>query len=100
MSANVPSGPRKGYCICVDFFFQGAQPVVSGGDDKYIVFETEAEAQREIADNMMTRLQEFLDGERDYADAITVDEFVVPVTVNPDGTLSDENGNTFRGQVN
>lgn len=68
---------------------------MSDGDDEYIVFETELEAQKEIVDFMMTRLQEFLDGERDFEDAITVEEYVVPVTVNPDGTITDDRGKRF-----
>jgi hypothetical protein len=72
---------------------------VSDGDGKYIVFETGLEAQREIVDNAMIRLQQFLDGERDFDDAITVEEYVVPVTVHPDGTITDEAGNCFGPNV-
>lgn len=57
------------------------------------------EAQREIADNMMTRIQQFLDGERDFEDALTVEEYVLPVTVNPDGVIADEYGNCFDSVV-
>ena len=64
-----------------------------------VVFSTEAEAQREIADFMMTRLQEFIAGERDFHDAITVEEYVVPVTVLPDGSVVDEDGRRFGKEV-
>lgn len=90
---------RAGFCIFMDTFFQGPIPTVSDGDDKYIVFETELEAQKEIADYAITRLRQFLDGERDFIDAITVDEYVVPVMVHPDGTLTDEAGNCFNSHV-
>jgi hypothetical protein len=43
----------------------------------------------------MTRLQEFLDGERDFDDAITVEEYVVPVTLLADGSVVDEDGRRF-----
>ena len=43
----------------------------------------------------MMRLRQFLDGERDFEDAITVEEYVVPVTVNPDGTIIDDQGRRF-----
>jgi len=59
------------------------------------VFETELEAQKEIVDNQMTRLQQFLDGEREFEDAIEVDEYIVSVTVHPDGTLKDEHGKSY-----
>ena len=60
-----------------------------------IIFNTELEAQREIVDGQLIRLQQFLDGEREYEDAITVEEYVVPVTLQTDGTIVDADGNTF-----
>lgn len=86
---------RDGFCIFIDTFFQGPVPAVRDEADKYVVFETEVEAQKEIADHAMTRIQQFLDGERDFDDAMTVEEYVVPVTVHPDGTITDQNGNPF-----
>jgi hypothetical protein len=50
------------------------------------------DAQHEIVDAMMTRLQEFLDGERDFEDAVSVPEYVVEVGVLPDGTIVDLKG--------
>ena len=91
---------RRGYCIFTDTVFQGAVPSVSevDGDDPnaseiICVFPTEREAQLEIADFMMVRLQQFLDGERDFEDAITVEEYVVEVEMLPDGTVVDALGN-------
>lgn len=89
---------RDGFCIYINTFCQGPVPVVSD-NDRYVVFETELEAQKEIVDNQMTRLQQFLDGERDYQDAITVEEYVVQVTVHPDGKIVDEAGNCFGPRV-
>jgi len=68
-----------------------------GPDDleRVCIFPTELEAQREIADYMITRLQQFLDGERDFKDAVTVEEWVVEVDVLPDGTIVDADGNVF-----
>ena len=64
--------------------------------EKICVFATELEAQREVADFMMTRLQEFIDGERDFEDATTVEEYIMEVDVCPDGTIIDADGNRFR----
>ena len=89
---------RNGFCIYTVTFCQGPVPVVSD-ENGYCVFETELEAQKEIVDNQITRLQQFLDGEREYEDAITVDEYVVPVTVHPDGVITDETGNRFAPSV-
>jgi hypothetical protein len=63
--------------------------------DYPIVFPTELEAQREIADTQLALIQQFLDGERDFHDAITTDEFVLPVDVWPDGSISTEDGRIY-----
>ncbi len=88
---------RNGFCIYSNMFCQGPVPVVSD-ENGYMVFETELEAQREIVDNLQIRLEQFSDGERDYEDAITVEEYVVPVTVHPNGTIIDEDGRCFGPQ--
>lgn len=92
---------RRGYCIFIDTLCQGAVPSVTeinstdGREEqnRICVFSTEVEAQREIADFMMTRLQEFLDGERDFEDAITVEEYIVEVELLADGTVVHASGN-------
>jgi len=97
MSAEEPL--KTGYCIFIDTLFQGRVLSVSDETERYIVFETEVEAQKEIADFMMTRLGEFLIGERDFDDAITVEEYVLPVTIQPDGSIADEDGNLYKATV-
>lgn len=94
MIEELPKEPRAGFCIYIDTVCQGLVPAVSDCT-RYIVFETELEAQKEIADHQMTRLREFLDGERDYEDAIEVGEYVVAVTLHPDGRIVDEHGRRF-----
>lgn len=78
---------RRGFCIFIDTFFQG--PVVScfEENERPVVFPTLVEAQREIADNMLIRLQQFIDGEREFEDAITCEEYVVEVEVLEEGIL-------------
>ncbi len=92
MSTKNPTELRNGFCIYINTFCQGSVPTVSDGDGIYVVFETEFEAQSEIVDHQMTRLQEFLDGERDFEDAITVEEYVLAVEVLPDGTIIEASG--------
>jgi hypothetical protein len=99
MSDLDTGGLKNGFCIYIHTLCQGPVPVVSDEDEKFVVFDTELDAQREIADHMMTRLRQFLDGERDFDDAITVEEYVVPVTVHADGAITDEAGNTFGPRV-
>ena len=94
MNRATRPGLRTGFCIYINTLCQGPMPVVSD-ENGYVVFETELAAQTEIVDDLQTRLRQFLDGERDYEDAITVEEYVVPVTVHPDGVITDESGNCF-----
>ena len=94
MSENDSGKLRNGFCIYISTYCQGPVPVVSD-ENGYVIFETELSAQREIVDNLTIRLQQFLDGEREYEDAITVEEYVMPVTVHSDGTITDEDGRCF-----
>jgi len=88
------------FCIYITTVCEGPVPSVRDGAGKPYIFKTEIEAQREIADNAMTRLQEFIDGERDFDDAMTVEEYVVPVDVYPDGSIVDADGNHFGVETN
>lgn len=99
MSTEKSPELRNGFCIYIDTFCQGAVPVVSDGEGKYVVFETELKGQREIVDHQMTRPQQLLDGERDFEDAMALEEYVVPVSVHPDGVIVDEGGNLFGPRV-
>jgi hypothetical protein len=83
------------FSIYITTVCEGSVPSVRDGDGKPCVFKTEVEAQREIADNAMTRLKEFIVGEREFTDAMTVEEYVVPVDVHPDGSIVDADGNCF-----
>lgn len=91
---NVESS-RPGFCIYITTVCEGSVPLVRDGRGLPCVFETEVEAQQEIADFVIARLQEFIDGHRDFEDAMTVEEYVVPVDVYPDGSVVDEAGNHF-----
>jgi len=98
MNSDSSGDLRDGFCIYINTLCQGPVPVVSD-ENGYCVFKTELEAQKEIVDNQMTRLRQFLDGEREFEDAMTVEEYVVPVTVHPDGVIVDEAGKCFGPQV-
>jgi|LakMenEpi03Aug12_release.lakeMendotaPanAssembly.Ray.scaffolds.fasta_scaffold969237_2 hypothetical protein len=88
---------KRGFCIYTTTVFQGPVPSVKeilpddtvDTTERICVFPTELDAQREIADAMMTRLQQFIDGERDFNDATTCDEYVVEVEVLSDGSIVD-----------
>lgn len=95
MSSKRSKKQRKAFCVFIDTLCDGSIPSVGDAAGRYWVFGTEREAQLEIVDNAMTRLQEFMDGERDYDDAITVEEYVLPVSIRSDGIIVDETGRCF-----
>lgn len=97
MKRKLKKPVRSGYAIFCPTVFQRTMPACYE-EDYPVVFATELEAQREIADNQLIRIQQFLDGERDYGDAIATDEFVVPVDVWPDGRITIEGGRTYGKQ--
>jgi hypothetical protein len=78
---------RTGYCIFIDTLCDGSIPAVHDAQGKPCVFATRVEAEREIADNLITRLQEFIDGERDFDDAKSIEERVVEVIIRADGSI-------------
>lgn len=84
--------PQHGFCVFIDTVFQGTTISVHNGDDGPFVFATEREAQLEIVDFHMTRLQEFIHSERDYEDALEIEEYVMPVTVMANGIVIDKHG--------
>jgi hypothetical protein len=92
---ETPVSSRRAFCVFINTSFEGSVPSVRGGDGEPYVFETEIEAQREIVDNAMTQLQEFLDGDRDFELAIGVEEYVEEVEVFPDGSVLDSRGKRF-----
>ena len=78
---------RQGLCIFINTVLEGTIPFVRGNSsddngsarDGIWIFDTELEAQREIADGMMTRLE----------------EYVAEVGVLPDSRIVDAKVNCF-----
>jgi hypothetical protein len=84
---------ERAFCVFITTLCEGPVPSVRDGLGKPYLFSTEVEAQKEIVENAIQRLREFLDGERDFDDAMTVEEYVVPVDVHNDGTVLGPSGN-------
>ncbi|MES2996712.1 MAG: hypothetical protein V4733_07875 [Verrucomicrobiota bacterium] len=80
-----------GFCIFLDAVAEG-RVVAVHDDNGPAVFATEHEAELEIVDHLMTRLREFIEGGREFEDAVAVEEYVLPVTVHPDGVITDVDG--------
>lgn len=86
---------KTGFCIYVDTICQGPIPVERDDEGNFYVHPTRKAAEREIVEDIMERLRQYLEGEREFDDDITVEEYVVPVSVAPNGTITDEDGRTF-----
>lgn len=86
---------KAGFCIYIDTVCHGATPVDLDDKGNAVVYSSLNDAQRVIAEDTIERLRQFLEGERDYEDAITVEEYVVDVNVFPDGSITDAVGNVF-----
>ena len=95
MTLSLLSSTSSGFCIYIDTICQGPIPIERNEDGKPIVYPTREEAEREIASDCIERLFQYLEGERDFEDAMTVEEYIVPVTAYADGSITDETGNVF-----
>lgn len=95
MNGNGSSEVRSAYCIFIDTVCEGQIPAWRDENLMPVVYPTVEAAQREIADDVMEKLRQFLEGERDFDDAMTVEDYILPVDVLPDGAIIDEDGNHF-----
>jgi hypothetical protein len=86
---------RPVYCIYVDTICQGPIPVERDELGKPVTYNTLLEAQREIADWIMHRLEQFLAGEREFEEAAFVEEYVVAADLLDDGSIVDEHDRLF-----
>jgi hypothetical protein len=88
-------GRQKGYAIYINTFFRGPVAIERDENEKPVAYPTERAAQCEVVDLAIIRLQQFLAGQRDYEDATHIEEYIVPVDLDPDGSITDQNGKTF-----
>lgn len=88
---------KAGFCIYIDTVCHGATPVELDDKGNAVVYSSLNDAQRVIAEDTIERLRQFLEGERDFEDAMTVEDYVVDVNVFPDGSITDAAGNIFGG---
>lgn len=86
---------KAGFSIYIDTVCHGAVPAERDDKGNAIVYSTVTEAQRVIAEDTMERLRQFLEGERDFEDAMTVEKYIVEVDLFPDGSITDAVGNIF-----
>lgn len=95
VSLEVVSETSIGFCIYIDTLIEGTVPVEWTADLKPFTYPTREAAEREIAEGTIERIREFLVGEREFEDAMSVEEHVVEVDILSDGSIVDESGNHF-----
>ncbi len=93
MRSEFPS--RSAFCVFFTTECEGTVPAWNDAQGWPVIYSTEREAQIEIVDDLQDRLLQFIAGEREFGDAITIEEFVLPVEVWPDGSISTEDGSVF-----
>lgn len=86
---------RPAYAIFTQTLCDGLVPAWHDERNLPVTYTTELEAQREIAEDLMEQLRQFLDGSRKFDEAIATEDFVLPVAVWPDGRISTDDGRTF-----
>lgn len=87
------SQPR--YCLFINTLFEGELPIYRDSDGFPVVHESLREAQNELADIIVDRILEYLDGQREFEDAMTIEEYITLVDLHPDGSISDEMGRHY-----
>jgi hypothetical protein len=83
------------FCIFMDTICHGPVPIQRDEMGAPVVYSTRLEAERDFAEDLMDRIQQFLSGEREFADAVTVEEWVEEVDQFSDGVITDSSGNLF-----
>src|ERR1700759_3445869 len=86
---------QTAFCIFINTVCEGRVPAWHDENLMPLVFQTVEEAQREIVELVIERLEQFLAGERDFDDAVTLEDYILPVKVLPDGSIQDAEGNRF-----
>lgn len=87
--------PTPAFCIYINSFCEGPIPLWRDSNDLPVVYATRVEAEREIAEDLIDRLRDFLAGELEFEEAMDIEEFIVEVSVFPDGSITDEDDNYF-----
>jgi hypothetical protein len=83
------------YCIFIHTLGGEKVPAWRGTQGHYLLYPTERDAQLEIAEDLIEKLRQFRDGERNFEDAIGMVDFIEPVIAHDDGTFVDAEGNRY-----
>lgn len=93
MSPIDPIG--SGYCLLISTVCEGVVPYERDSKGLPVIYGTLDEAQREFVQGIIQRLEQFLSGEREFDDAMTIEEYIAEVEVHGDCSVIDKDGNLF-----
>lgn len=82
------------FCIYVNTP-KGPVPSELAGSGHPLTYPTRDVAERQIAKQALLRLQQFISGSLSFDEAIMVAEYIVDVTILPEGLIIDEADNCF-----
>ncbi|MBC7365797.1 MAG: hypothetical protein H7343_03120 [Undibacterium sp.] len=86
---------RSAFAIFEVTFFGGLTPTWREESGFPAIYATEQEAQIEIAEMLILQLGQFIAGEREFDDAQSISDFILPVKVWSDGSIETERGRRF-----
>lgn len=87
--------PHSAYAIFINTVCEGSIPAWHNEKGFPVTYATEREAKLEIVDDLQERLRQFIAGERDFEEAIAIEDFILSVDAWPDGSISLQNGSVF-----
>lgn len=89
---------RPAFAIFEDTICDGVVAAWRDENGFPVTYATQREAEVEIAEMLIEHLRQFIAGERDFDDALTTGDFILPVEVWPDGTIQTADGRRFGKQ--
>ena len=92
------SRPQRAYGVFVDQSPHPIRPAAYDHRGYPVVHATEVAAKTAIIRHALQRHLAFFDGSMSFEEAVSIDEYYVPVNVHPDGSVSTEAGLTFGRQ--
>jgi hypothetical protein len=90
---KMPTDSKSVFCI----FHLAPDKKVAWHDEKGfpVTYSTKQEAVKEICDDMREHIAQIEEGDRDLEDGVGFEDWIEEVELWPDGTVTDEDGNTY-----
>jgi hypothetical protein len=93
------SPAQSGYCLLIRTVCEGVVPYERDSEGNPVIYGTLHEVQQAFIEGIIDRLEQFLAGEREFCDAMTIEEYIAEIEICPDGAVSDSDGNLFKADA-